>query len=180
MRQLINVRAALISLLIVVVGFGGSTAAQQAPKVKLDKKLLDTMKNGKKGDMVGVILQSRSPLSLSAKVAKVGGKNANPFRYIQGMSVEVPVEVLSDLAADATIDAISSNEPVQTNSAADGSEPPNSSSGVLRERLRLSASLVLMEPESASPSSTAAWTLCPLSAISSTAWTSSITRPVDI
>src|SRR5213594_1281996 len=92
----------------------------------------------KANDTVRVIIRSKDPGSIERNAAKAQGRQVHKFKYFPGSVVELKVKDLDKLD-DSSFVSISVDEPVKGKSAADGAEPPNSSSGGLAALQKYSA-----------------------------------------
>src|SRR5260370_30556136 len=72
---------------------------------KLDKKLNDKVTKGNGTDKVRVIIQRRTPASLSEKgdITNNGGKIRREFKRLKGQVADVPVSLLPKLASNPSI-----------------------------------------------------------------------------
>jgi serine protease AprX len=124
------------SAIFAIFVLAGAATAQaqfhsQAKPGKFDYKLTKKLLTGKGSDTVSVIIQTHDLKSLQSKFSNFKAKNTKGFSSFSGLAGELTLSQLATLAQDSTIDAISSDEPIHTNNAVDGTEAPNSSSGAL-------------------------------------------------
>jgi serine protease AprX len=122
----------ILSVIVLATGITAQAQNQKQPKPnKFDFKLNQQLKNGKPSDTVKVIIQSHDLISLKGKLASLKAKNTKNFKNFSGIAAELTLNQLANFGLDSTIDAISSDERVHTNSVIDGTEAANSSSGAL-------------------------------------------------
>jgi len=123
-------RLLVLILLITAFSLGLNAQPKSHPKpTKFDQKLERQLKTGKSSDSVKVIIQTHDLASLAGKLSNAGAKNVVRFGTFPGMAAEITAGQLAAFSQDSAIDAISSDEPIETSSTLSGTEAPNSSSG---------------------------------------------------
>jgi len=129
--SLCSVPAAEAQINILGTLLGSAPSVIPTTKPKLDKWLQDKLKSGKPNEWVDVIVQSKLPAVVEAQLVAWSAKLNKKYRNFSFLAIRLPLGFVKMLAAQPWIIMISHDHPVKMNSAADGFESANSSSGAL-------------------------------------------------
>src|SRR6266850_1473132 len=129
--SLCSVPAAEAQINILGTLLGSAPSVIPATTPKLDKWLQDKLKTGKPNEWVDVIVQSKLPAAVEAQLVAWSAKLNKKYRNFSFLAIRLPLGFVRMLAAQPWIIMISHDHPVKMNSAADGFEAANSSSGAL-------------------------------------------------